>query len=245
MAKLVERFDASRIDPTQTGGSFPVGRHPVVITHDELKATKDNTSGYLELTLTIIDGPNKGQSGPYRLNLYNNSQQAKEIAQRKLSAICHAIGVFQVDDGIELHNKPFVVEAALQQGEEAKAKGYTEIVKVFDIHGNEPGKAPQQQAAQTTGGGQSLQPGWGATGQMVNTAPPAGQGWNQGGQQQPPQGGQGQGGWNQGQPGGQPQNTPPAGQGGGWQGNQPGQQAGNGGGSPAGGANVPWGQQRT
>ena len=138
MAQLMNIFDASQFDPAQSAGSLPVGKHRVIIESSEVKATKANTGGYLELTLQIIDGPNAGQTGAFRLNIYSQSEAAKGIANRQLSAICHAINVIQIQDSAQLHNQPFMVEVALQKGEEAAQKGYTEVKKIFDANGQEP-----------------------------------------------------------------------------------------------------------
>jgi hypothetical protein len=229
MAQLIQAFNAQQYDPTQGGGSLPVGKHPVIVESSEVKANKANDGGYLQLNLKLIDGPQTGTTGAYRLNLYHSNPQTAEIAHRQLSAICHVIGVFNVQDSQQLHNIPFIVEVGLQKGEEAAQKGYTEVKKVFDINGNEPGKA----------------------GQGAAPAQPQGQGGF--GQQQPaqqPQQPQGGGAWGQ-QPAQQPAQAPAQGQqapawgapaqapaqapapaAGGWQ---------QGNAAPAGGA--PWGQR--
>lgn len=250
MAQLLNAFNPLNYDPSQGGGSWPLGKHPVVIESAEVKPTQDNSSGYLQLNLKVIDGPNSGFTGAYRLNLYNQSAKAAEIAHRQLSAVCHVTQTFQLGpDGTQLQHlfgKPFVVECGYQKGEEPgpnnpDAKGYTEIKRVFDINGNEPGKQTQgngqsagQQVAQGPGAGAFQQPAqgqqggaqaWGGQGggQQANNAPAADQGQ---------QNGQQGGGW------GQQQNNAPAN-------NAPAQAAWgqNGGGAPAGGGQPAWGQR--
>ena len=149
-------FNAQQFDPTQSAGQLPVGKHPVKIIDSEVKANSTNTGGYLQLTLQIIDGPQTGATGAYRLNIYNQSQQAVDIAHRQLSAICHVLGVFNIQDSAQLHNIPFMIEVGLQKGDDK----YTEVKKVFDIHGNEPGKTgqPSQNAAPANGFAQQNQP---------------------------------------------------------------------------------------
>ena len=239
MAQLLQAFNAQQFDPTQGGGSLPVGRHPVIIESSEVKANKANDGGYLQLNVKLIDGPQTGTTGAYRLNLYHSNPQTAEIAHRQLSAICHCVGVFNVQDSGQLHNIPFIIEVGLQKGEEAAQKGYTEVKKVFDINGNEPGKAgqgapaaqPQQQPAQ--GGFGQQQP---AQQPQQPAAQPQGNApaWG-GGQpaQQQPQGAPAGNApaWGQ-QPAQQPAAQQPAQQAGGWQ---------QGGAAPAGGA--PWGQR--
>ena len=214
MAQLIQAFNAQQYDPTQGGGSLPVGRHPVIIESSEVKANKANDGGYLQLNLKLIDGPQMGTTGAYRLNLYHSNPQTAEIAHRQLSAICHVIGVFNVQDSQQLHNIPFIAEVGLQKGEEAAQKGYTEVKKVFDINGNEPGKAGQgAPAAQPQGNA----PAWGG-GQPAQQQPQGAPACNAPA-------------WGQ-QPAQQPAAQQPAQQAGGWQ---------QGGGAPAGGA--PWGQR--
>ncbi len=194
MSQLMQPFNPLQFDPTQSAGQLPIGKHPVIIESDEVKANSKNDGGFLQLNLRVIEGPNAGATGPYRLNLYNNSQQAVEIAHKQLSAICHVVKVFQLgasgNDTSVLHNIPFIVEVGPQKADPQ----YTEIKKVYDIQGNEPGKGqqqttapaqvqqPQQQAA-ATGGAQ-----WAAGGQQqqqpAQTGTPA---WAAQPQQPPPQ----------------------------------------------------------
>ena len=247
MAQLLQAFNAQQYDPTQGVGGLPVGKHPVIVESSEVKANSKNDGGYLQLNLKIIDGPSAGSVGAYRLNLYHQNQQTVEIAHRQLSAVCHVVGVFNVQDTQQLHNIPFIVEVDFQKGEEARQKGYTEVKRVFDINGNEPGKAGQgQPAAQPQGGfGQpAQQPGaWG--GQPAQQPaqqpqqPQGGAAWGQPAQQPAQQpatapAGNGAPAWGQPQqPAQQPAQQP--------QGNAPawGQQQG--GAAPAG--NAPWGQR--
>lgn len=256
MAQLLQPFNARNVDPTQGMGGLPIGKHPVIAVKSEVKPTKDNDSGFLQFDLQIIDGPNKGTTGAYRLNLYHSSQQTVEIAHRQLSALCHVTGVFDVQDSSQLHNIPFIVEVALQK--EPNPNKYTEVKRVFDINGNEPGHQGQnngQNAAQ--GQPQNNGGAWGNNGGQNNQQPqnnqPQNNGGNGGGWGNQPQNnvasnvpmpGNDQ---NQGQ---QPQNNGQ--QGGGW--NQGGQNNGgqqNGGGAPAwgqnngGAGNAPaWGQPK-
>lgn len=203
MTKLYQEFDATQFDPSQGSAQLPVGKHPVVISGSEVQANKENTGGYLKLDLTIIDGPHKGATGVYRLNLYNSNQQAVDIAHRQFSAVCHAIGVYKVQDSQQLHDRPFIIEVGFQKGQEPgsnpDAKGYTEVKRVFDRNGGEPGKPAQNPPAQVQGGGsqQSAPTGQWGGGQQFSP-----------GTSQPPQGGA------------QTNQVPPAGAGGGWGGQQ-------------------------
>lgn len=247
MAQLIQAFNAQQFDPTQSTGGLPIGKHPVVVDSSEVKPNKENNGGYLQLNLKIIDGPQRGNVGAYRLNLYHNNQQTVEIAHHQLSAVCHVTGVFMLQDSAQLHNIPFIVEVGPQKNDAQ----YTEVKKVFDINGNEPGKAgqgqaPQQPAQQPAQGGfaqqqppaqqQAPAAAWGAPqGQQQPPAQGGAPAWGQAPQQQPaaaPQQPQGAPAWGQQQqPAQQPAQAPAAAQG--WQQ----------GAAPAGG-NPPWGAPR-
>lgn len=225
---LTEAFDPTQVDPTQGSGGWPLGRHPVVATGVEVKATKDGNNGMASFTLEVIDGPEKGYKGFWNLNLYHESEKARNFARRDLSAMCHATQTFRLGaqgtDLSQLFNKPFVVDVGYQRGHNPatdgeEAKGYTEIKKLYDIHGNEPGKsgqgggqAPQQNNQQTQNQGGNGG-GWGNNNsnanQGQNNGGNSGGGWGNGqgqnnansndsnqGSQDNSQQGQGGGGWN-------------------------------------------------
>lgn len=162
--QLSQPFNANAIEPNQ-GGSFnqlPLGKHPVIIVSSEVKATKDNTGGLVLFELSVIDGPSKGASGPFRINLYNLSDKARAIAEGQMSALCHVTGQFLINDTAALHNIPFAVEVTEQQltpeqfqrkqaGEQVTP--FTQVSKILDINGNEPkghsqGQPQSQQPAQ-------------------------------------------------------------------------------------------------
>ena len=149
MAKLWTPFNAAEHNPEQrSGGILPIGKYPVIIESSEVLENKNKDGGFLALTLRITDGPNAGGGGIYRLNLYHANAQTMEIANKQLSAICHVTGMFIQDDTSPLHGIPFVIEVGAQANDEK----YTEVKKVFDINGNEPGKAPAvQNSVQTSG----------------------------------------------------------------------------------------------
>lgn len=160
MATLPQMFDATQVEPQGISQQLPVSGsegYPVVITASEFKASKNNANnGYLELTLEVIDGEHKGSSGAYRINLFHDNPKTVEIAKRQLSAICHAVNVFQVADSAQLHNIPFRAVVGYQklspEQMEAKNKGeevipFTEVKGVLGFDGSQPGKPKNGQTA--------------------------------------------------------------------------------------------------
>lgn len=126
MANLGTTFDATGIEPTQTLEVLPPGKYPAQIVNSDLRLTKDGMGQYLFLEIDVLEGPYQGRKLFDRLNLVNANTQAVEIAQRSLSAICHATGRLQVQDSEELHLIPFIAVVQVQPPK----NGYGESNKV-------------------------------------------------------------------------------------------------------------------
>lgn len=211
-------FNANQYEPKQMGTSHPpASKIPFQITGTGIKENKDKTGGYLEVELTSQLG-----SVIMRYNCWNQSPKAVEIAYGQLSALCRAVNIYQLDwqnEGAALRGGRGLMDVGFQKGEEPTPEkpegGYTELKKVYDQAGNEPGKAPannqpqtqQPQQNQPQGGPTPMtqQPGggWGQQNQPQQNAPqqqpqsqpqpnqPQGQAWQPGGggnQQSPPWG---------------------------------------------------------
>lgn len=114
MAYLGKNFDANAVAPATPFEILPAGKYEVQIVRSEMKSTKDSNGSYLWLEMAVLSGNCEGQKIFDRLNLINHNQQAVEIAERTLSAICHAIGVMNVDDSEKLHYKPMIVDVRVK-----------------------------------------------------------------------------------------------------------------------------------
>lgn len=159
------QYDATQYDPNQGTPSHPVGKFPATVTNTSIVPTKNNDGGMFVVEFTTQAGKVSN-----RYNLWNANTQAVEIAHKQLSALCHSVGVFKLDmnnDGASLRNAQCTLQIGLQKGQ--PEGGYTEIQRVFDRNGNEPGKsgagpqpaggpAPQQQPMQAQS---PAAPGWG------------------------------------------------------------------------------------
>ncbi|WP_203072199.1 DUF669 domain-containing protein [Falsiroseomonas ponticola] len=136
MAQLNQHFDASAVEPAAPFELLPPGRYTVQIVQSEMRATRAGNGQYLWLEMDVIEGPHQGRKIWDNLNLVNPNQQTVEIAQRTLSAICHAVGQLQVTDSEQLHFRPMQVTLAVEvdtrdklrpaeeQRKQNKVKGY-------------------------------------------------------------------------------------------------------------------------
>ena len=101
MARLDTAFDAAGIEPTTAYEILPAGKYRAQIVESEMRVTKNGMGKYLWLMLDILEGPQQGRKVFDQLNLVNANPTTVEIAQRTLSAICHATGKLQVNDSEE------------------------------------------------------------------------------------------------------------------------------------------------
>jgi hypothetical protein len=92
-----------------------------------------------------LDGPYQGRKLFDRLNLVNANPQTVEIAQRTLSAICHATGRMQVQDSEELHLIPLMADVQVQPPK----NGYGESNKVRYLPLDRGAKSAAPQPART------------------------------------------------------------------------------------------------
>lgn len=145
MAQLGGNFDATGVAPKQDFEVLEPGEYPVVIVKSDMQPTKAGTGKMLVLEMDVCDGPAKGRKVWDRLNLENPNPKAVEIAERTLSAICHATGVLNVSDSEQLHGRPMVAVVKVKPAEGQYGPG-NEIGTYKPLGAS--GAAPAQQAAQ-------------------------------------------------------------------------------------------------
>jgi hypothetical protein len=192
MVQLNAAFNARNFPPASADGGgnmLPPGEHKVHIVNSEIAPTKDGRSSMFVFHCEVIEGPLRGQSMKYRINIFNESPQARGIAERQLSSLCHVLNTYEVPDTAVLHGKPFI--AVVRANPTTDYPNATQISGVKDINGNDPGRAgagasqpqpqPQSQPPQNAGWGGNA----GASQPATSTTPPASGNWGgaQAGQQ--------------------------------------------------------------
>ena len=114
MARFDTSFDATSVEPNTAQDLLPAGKYRAQIVESEMRATKNGMGQFLWLMLDIIEGDYKGRKIFDQLNLVNPNPTTVEIAQRTLSAICHATGKMHVSDSEELHLIPMTIQVKIR-----------------------------------------------------------------------------------------------------------------------------------
>ncbi|WP_086620115.1 DUF669 domain-containing protein [Erythrobacter tepidarius] len=146
MARFDTAFGATGVEPTTTYEILPAGKYCAQIVESEMRVTRNGMGQYLWLMLDILEGPHKGRKIFDQLNLVNANPTTVEIAQRTLSAICHATGKLQVSDSEELHLIPMTIQVGVKPPKD----GYGERNTIRYLVPEAPAKAtpPKPAAAQ-------------------------------------------------------------------------------------------------
>lgn len=141
-------FNAQEVEPNSGYTPIPAGKYLAIITEDEMKDTKRGDGRYLKLTFEIIEGEYNGRKLWAQLNLENPNPEAVKIARGDLSAICRAVGVMRLQDSVELHNLPLVINVRCKKNRETDEM--QNEIKGYEAKANyAPGAAPATPAPQT------------------------------------------------------------------------------------------------
>lgn len=139
-------FDATTVEPDAGYDVLPVGWYNAAIDESEMKPTSSGTGTYLKLRFNILDGQYAGRKVYTQLNLKNENPQTVEIAQKQLSAICHAVGVLKPSKSEELHGLPLKIKlkyvaATGQYSEKNEIASYKSKDEAVDMAGGDAGAA--------------------------------------------------------------------------------------------------------
>lgn len=147
-------FDAQAVEPNVGFDVIPAGEYDAVIVSSKVEPTKSGNGRLVVLELQVLSGEHQNRKLFDRLNLWNPSEKAVQIARGTLSAICRAINVLTPKDTSELHNKPLRVKVAVsedpQYGKRNEVKGYKAR--------NAGPVAPNQPAVSATTAGETKTP---------------------------------------------------------------------------------------
>lgn len=168
-------FDASTVAPASAPEPLETGWYPANIIMTEQKPTKNNDGGYLEITNRISTGQYAGRTLKDRLNLWNKSQQAVDIAYSQLSAITHATagargGNLRIGVAAEFHGAPLEVYVKKVPRDDKPDLMTNEVAgyRAPGAHGAQPGFSGAPPAAA---------PAWAGTQPTPNNAGAVNAGW--------------------------------------------------------------------
>lgn len=145
------QFNAALVDPQGDRTPAPAGNYLVVLKGSKVEVNKGSTGKMIACTFEVIDGELKGKTIFQNINFLHQNPVAQEIGQSKLSALCHTVGVLQIQDTQQLHGIPLRIQVSVSDDQK-----YNEI----DAYQRADGQPLVKGAAVPAGGGQQAAPAW-------------------------------------------------------------------------------------
>lgn len=108
MAYLGETYNVDGNDVAGDYTPVPPGEYVVQVEASDIKDAKKAGNKFIELTLTIMEGPEVNRKLTDRINLWNDNPKAVEIARRSLNSLGVACGKMAIGDTNEVHGIPMI-----------------------------------------------------------------------------------------------------------------------------------------
>ena len=123
-------FDSTDYDEPVTKSSFdplPPGDYTAIVSESDMRDTKAGTGKYIELCIHIVEGQYEGRRLWERLNVYNPSERAENMARSQLKGLSIAVGKPGTKDREELHDIPFIISLDIDRRDPTRNKvmGYS------------------------------------------------------------------------------------------------------------------------
>lgn len=111
-------FRADQVAPQENNfDPIPAGVYIAQVVESDIKRLASGNGDALNLTLQVLDGPQRNRKVWARLNIRHTNAQAQGIAQAQLSSLCHAVGVINLTDSTQLHMKPLRIKVKVRPAE--------------------------------------------------------------------------------------------------------------------------------
>ena len=118
MADLNMTFNAQDVVPATSFDPVPPGKYMAFISDSSVRETKNGLGQYLKLTFQILgseqDARYEGRLIFENVMLRHPNTATVQIAFKRLSALCRAVGVLSgLTDSIQLHKKPMQIKVKI------------------------------------------------------------------------------------------------------------------------------------
>lgn len=150
MAQLIKPFNARNIQPFGGGSQqLPHGEKMLVCIEafETRSKAQDSSQGGVDVKLRVKDGPNNGAYGSMWLAMYDGNPAAQQLAEQKLSAICHVTGQLDIGTNLDvLLNIDFRVDVGQQKKDPTKS----DVLAFYDVNGTPVNEVARNAHVQNT-----------------------------------------------------------------------------------------------
>lgn len=134
MARL--NFNTGSVEKREnTYELLPAGWYIAQVSESDIVPLNSGNGQALKLTFDILSEQGRGRKVWARLNIQHTNPKAETIAQQQLRELCDSIGIVQMQDTVELHNKPVQVRVKIRKSEDPQYDDSNEIAGFKAVDG--------------------------------------------------------------------------------------------------------------
>lgn len=125
MAQL--SFNAATVAPQQSYTPIPAGVYLAQAVESDVRNLKSGNGQALAITFEVTQGQYAGRKVFANLNVRHTNPDAERIGQSQLSALCHAVGVINLQDSVQLHMRPVMIRVKIRKDESGQYGDKNEV----------------------------------------------------------------------------------------------------------------------
>lgn len=121
-------FNTSSVEKRENSYELlPAGWYVAQVSESDIVALNSGNGQALKLTFDILSDQGRGRKVWARLNIQHTNPKAETIAQQQLRELCDSIGIVQMQDTVELHNKPVQIRVKIRKSDDPQYEDQNEI----------------------------------------------------------------------------------------------------------------------
>lgn len=134
MARL--NFNTSSVEKRENSYELlPAGWYIAQVSESDIVPLNSGNGQALKMTFDILSEQGRGRKVWARLNIQHTNPKAETIAQQQLRELCDSIGIVQMQDTVELHNKPVQIRVKIRKSEDPQYEDSNEISGFKSVDG--------------------------------------------------------------------------------------------------------------
>lgn len=134
MARL--NFNTGSVEKRENSYELlPPGWYIAQVSESDIVPLNSGNGQALKMTFDILSEQGRGRKVWARLNIQHTNPKAETIAQQQLRELCDSIGIVQMQDTVELHNKPVQIRVKIRKSEDPQYEDSNEISGFKSVDG--------------------------------------------------------------------------------------------------------------
>lgn len=121
---------------------LPAGWYTAQVTESNIAPIKSGTGTMLKLTFTVLQQGYNGRKVWGQLCVRHENPKTEKIANEQLRELCESVGLVNMQDTVELHNKPVQIKVKVRVSDNPQYEDQNEVVGFKPVGAGAPAAAP-------------------------------------------------------------------------------------------------------